>query len=79
METAGGREISDAERCRKRAFEVRRRGSLIPNRTQAGRREGDLKVSDRCDGTRALSEHSARVFLHKDDISLKGLLTEVVI
>ena len=78
METAGGREISDAERCRKRALEVRRRGSLIPNRTQAGRREGK-KVSDRCDGTRALSEHSARVFLHKNDVSLKGVLTEVVI
>lgn len=80
MWTAGGREVSDAERCGKRALEVvGRRRPRIPNRAQHGRSQGHLRMSDRCDVTRAPSECSARVVLHEDDVPLNGFLAGVVI
>jgi hypothetical protein len=79
MWTAGGREVSDAERCGKRAMEVGRRRPRIPNRAQHGRSQGHLRVSDRCDVTHASSERSARVVLHEDDVPLNGFPAGVVI
>jgi hypothetical protein len=79
VETAGGREVSDAERRRQRAFEVGWAASLISGRAQTDRSGCEQWLSNHGDVTQVLSGRATKVFFRQNRASRNGVPAGVFI